>query len=163
MVDGRHLGVEQHEETLTESLLLELSRKSPTVAVHTYTRTEESRTGADWAWWWEGDRRWFGALVQAKRVDPRSGHFDFGYRPRPSPRNPEPERQIDLLLDAARDLELPPMYALYNGPDIAIDPRHWLCGEVPFDPAAMGAAILPAAAAAWLLGLNATDAKLVVS
>ena len=55
MLDGKALGVEQHEETLTESLLLELSRGSSYVKVRTYSKAEESRTtGADWAWWWKG-------------------------------------------------------------------------------------------------------------
>ena len=41
----------------------------PNILVRTYTRWEESReSGADWAWWWEGETRWFGALVQAKRL-----------------------------------------------------------------------------------------------
>jgi hypothetical protein len=158
MLDGKALGVEQHEETLTESLLLELSRGSSYVKVRTYSKAEESRTtGADWAWWWEGERRWFGALVQAKRLDPRTGRYNFGYRPTPSPRNAAPQRQIDLLMDAARSLDLPPLYVLYNGPGFTMDPGQWSCDEIPFDPSAMGAAILPAAVAAWLIGLDATD------
>ncbi len=114
-------------------------------------------TGADWAWWWEGERRWFGALVQAKRLQPGAGRYDFGYRPRSSASNPSPQRQIDLLMQAARQFDLPPLYVLYNGPDLVIDSDRWLCDEIPLDPAAMGASILPAAAAAWLLGLGATD------
>jgi len=123
MVDGRRLGVEQQEETLTESLLLEIIRKSRTITVHTFSRTEEGRTGADWAWWWEGDRRWFGAIVQAKRLNQRTGQVDFGYRTRPSGSNPAPERHIDLLLEAARDLQLPPLYVLYNVDHIGRRPR----------------------------------------
>lgn len=158
MLDGHLHGVEQHEETLTESLLLELSRAMPSVTVRTYTRAEESReTGADWAWWWEGDRRWFGALVQAKRLDPTTQSYDFGYMPRPSRRQADPQRQIDLLMEAARDLDLPPLYVLYNGPGFRLDPGRWACDEIAFDESAMGAAILPAAVAAWLLALSATD------
>lgn len=140
--DGRALGVEQHEETITESLLLEMRRAQPEIVVKTFSRAEESRkTGADWAWWWEGERTWFGALVQAKRlVEQRAGSFGyaFDYRPQPSKANPNPDRQIDLLMAASRRFELPPMFALYNGPDLMIDAAQWVCTEIPFDPAAMG-------------------------
>lgn len=103
MSDGRRLGVEQQEETITESLLLELARAQPRVKIRTFTRAEESRTtGADFAWWWEGEHQWFGALVQAKRLVPQGSDFgyDFGYRPRRTDARPTPERQIDLLLRA---------------------------------------------------------------
>ena len=38
LLDGRAFGVEQHEETITESLLLELQRAQPNILVRTYTR-----------------------------------------------------------------------------------------------------------------------------
>jgi hypothetical protein len=162
MLDGSAVGVEQHEETLTESLLLEVARRAPNVTVRTYSRQQESRvTGADWAWWWQGERRWFGALVQAKRLDPHSGRYNFGYTPRSSTRNTSPQRQIDLLMAAARDLELPPLYVLYNGPEFAIDPVQWNCDQIAFDPSAMGATILPAALAAWLMSFDATNSAVV--
>lgn len=159
LADGRRLGVEQQEETITESFLLELARAQPLVKVRTFTRAQESReTGADWAWWWEGQHQWFGALVQAKRLSVQGAEFgyDFGYRPRRSDSRPDPERQIDLLLRAARDWDLPALFALYNGPDFEMKPSWWRCDEVAFDPSAMGIAVLPAAVAAWLLGLGST-------
>lgn len=157
LADGRRYGVDQHEETITESLLLDLARSQPNVKVRTFTRMEESReTGADWAWWWEGERRWFGALVQAKVLKDRNGlsGYDFGYRPKVSNYRPDPERQIDLLLKASKHWDLPPLYALYNGPDLNIDPASWHCTEIPYDPEAMGVAVLPAPIASWLLGLG---------
>lgn len=51
---------------------------------------------------------------------------------------------------------MPPLYALYNGPDFKLDPSWWQCGEVSFDPSVMGVSVLPAAVAAWLLGLGST-------
>jgi len=161
MLDGRQFGVEQHEETLTESLLLEIARSHPSVAVRTFSRKEESNeSGADWAWWWEGERQWFGAIVQAKRLSSQGrGAFgyDFSYRPKKTDARPDPERQIDLLLRASRTFDLPALYVLYNGPDHVVDPRTWACREIAFDPSAMGAAVLPATVAAWLLGLDATS------
>lgn len=56
--DGTKYGVVQHEETITESFLLKLAKSQPNVAIRTFTKYQESReSGADWEWWWEGDRR----------------------------------------------------------------------------------------------------------
>jgi hypothetical protein len=80
----------------------------------------------------------------------------FGYQPRTTPANPSPQHQIDLLLGASRQFDLPPLYALYTGPDFQIDPTNWSCGEIAFDPMTMGVSVLPAMVAAWLLNLGAT-------
>ena len=76
--------------------------------------------------------------------------YDFGYTPK---RNGA-SRQIDLLRRQADELELPPLYVLYNGADFAIARESWRCEVIPFAPASMGAAILPAEIASWLLNLG---------
>lgn|GEM_PF-5682445 len=148
IADGERLGVRQHEETITESLLLEVAKAFPSIRVQTFTRAQESReTGADWVWWWEGKTHWFGSLVQAKRLVPKAGGqhgYDFNYRPKRSKGNPNPPRQIDLLLEDAERRGLPAIYALYNGPDFTIDRQQWSCGILPFSIDSMGVAVLPA-------------------
>ena len=116
IIDGKRYGVTQYEEGITQSLLLEVTRNSPTATVVMYTHAEESHeTGADWAWWWEGEHRWFGALVQAKRLNAKQLTYDFAYRPRNSSVS-----QIDLLFQAAAQQQLPPLYVLYGG-SVAMD------------------------------------------
>lgn len=79
--------VAQPEETITESVLLELKESLPQLSIKTYTRLEENRdTGADWLWWWRGETAWFGGLVQAKKLKRKRGgtpHYEIGYRPKP--------------------------------------------------------------------------------
>jgi len=61
---ARLADVAQQEETITESVLLELKESLPQLSIKTYTRLEENRdTGADWLWWWCGETAWFGGLV----------------------------------------------------------------------------------------------------
>lgn len=96
------------EETITDLLLAETDG---VVTWRTFTRSEESRNGADWLWWWaDPSGESFGMLVQAKRLwhRGRSWSIDFGY-PGGS------GRQMASLSAAARDWSVPPVYALYVG------------------------------------------------
>jgi hypothetical protein len=109
---GLRTGVAQTEETITQSVLLELALSQPNLSVQTYTRKEENqRSGADWIWWWHGSTDWFGGLVQAKRLKQRNQRegYELNYRPRRSRR-----RQVDVLLSASARLQVPATYALYN-------------------------------------------------
>src|SRR5260370_34369693 len=80
---GRSCGVELHEETITQDLVLDISAALPTLSVKTFTRRKEARNGADWQWeWWSEGRRWFGLRVQAKRLKKlKNGElgYDLGY------------------------------------------------------------------------------------
>ncbi|MGM7644431.1 DUF6615 family protein [Nocardia sp. JW2] len=113
VADGERLGIRQPEETLTNSLLLDLRRDLPNLQVQMIGRADESTQGADWEWWIEGRTRWFGALIQAKRLS-EAGTYSFNYKPEPSKRNPHPARQIDSLIATAKALDIPPLYVLYN-------------------------------------------------
>lgn len=60
---------EVKEESLTDWLLFELSRRIPRIRYKSFSRHEESRvTGADWHWWFVFDRFSFQIRVQAKRL-----------------------------------------------------------------------------------------------
>jgi hypothetical protein len=40
-----------------------------------FTKPLENHTGADWEWWLTDGRLWFGLLIQAKRLDPKSHKY----------------------------------------------------------------------------------------
>ncbi|WP_222272880.1 hypothetical protein [Modestobacter marinus] len=152
------LGVDQHEETLTQSVLLDLRRRVPELGVKVFTRQEENRTfGADWLWWWRGRDRWFGHLVQAKRLVPfsrdRAG-YSIGYRPAGvDPDGNQRSMQIETLLGASEELQVPAIYALYNpstlGQRLAND-----CPYVDGGGPEEGVTILSAEVAQYLLRVN---------
>ncbi|WP_129669397.1 hypothetical protein [Phytoactinopolyspora endophytica] len=95
------------EETATE---LVLANTHPVVRFADFTRGEESTIGADWLWWWVGqDGTSFGALVQAKKLTfTEADTAQVKYRHSKG-------RQFTDLLNAAKDLEVPAMYAVYFG------------------------------------------------
>ncbi|WP_431993314.1 DUF6615 family protein [Streptomyces albogriseolus] len=70
MTRARSVGFEAYETTLTDVLLTELAHIDPTHwRVLRFTQSEESRTGADWAWWIQrSDRSWVCLWIQAKRL-----------------------------------------------------------------------------------------------
>ncbi|MDF3319902.1 hypothetical protein [Rhodococcus sp. C3V] len=116
IADGERFGIRQGEEGLTESVLMELCRQLPLLEVRKLTHSEEVTEGADWEWWIQGQKKWFGFLVQAKRVSaPERGRrsYDLGYRPSSKGGERRP-RQIDALHESSRILGIPAVYALYN-------------------------------------------------
>lgn len=97
------------EESLTEMLLLELKRAHPREVVITPSnRRQESRNGADWAWWFQG-RQWLGMRVQAKKLYPSKRYEALADRVGKSKK-----LQIDLLLAQAKKDSLFPMFCFYN-------------------------------------------------
>jgi hypothetical protein len=121
IVAGESAGIRQSEETITETVLLELKTRLPNLRISPHNHSKESDSGADWEWWIEGDSRWFGMLVQAKKlhaINKRQTAFgyEFGY----PPYSAVGDLQVDRLIHTAEDeseLELAPVYVLYNGTD----------------------------------------------
>lgn len=131
---ARRLGAPLDEETLTQTLLLDLREiLGVHVQVTEFSRAEESRTtGADWEWWFcDGvGQRLFGMRVQAKKLKLlRAGvpGYDFAYTPAGEKKKSNPTRQVDRLVAAAARDGLPAVYALYNGPDLDLDLFPWGC------------------------------------
>src|SRR5690349_14649253 len=81
---GRRHNVDLYEGTITQDLLLDISTVLPDMAVKTFTRREEARSGADWYWeWWFHGQEWFGLLAQAKRLKKQGRgkpRYDLGYK-----------------------------------------------------------------------------------
>ena len=139
----------QQEETITESVLLDLRMARPSVHVHLLTRPQETQHGADWIWWWQGRRRWFGAMIQAKKRT-RSGTYHFNSAPFARPGLSPRPRQIDSLHTSAAQLGLPALYALYRAVPAAAPPSSSPCPILPLWPGADGIMVLDALVARWL-------------
>jgi hypothetical protein len=64
------------EESLTDWLLFEVSERLPQVRYHKFNRFEEARaSGADWDWWFVGNRVSMGWRVQAKKLKKDSDNY----------------------------------------------------------------------------------------
>ena len=146
------LGVDQHEETITQSVLLDLKLGLPQLSISVYTKRQENRTsGADWMWLWQGDQRWFGHLVQAKRLTRLASGlrgYGIGYRPRSGDGSIAPT-QIETLLAASRRHRMPAVFALYN-PSVT-EPRAGYCPLHQSGAAEEGITMLSADVAGQLL------------
>ena len=142
--DGRRQGVELHEETITQDLLLDIAMAMPAMTVETFTKHQEGRNGADWQWeWWFEGRQWFGLRVQAKRLKRlKSGRlgYDLGYKS---------SKQLDLLLDDAAHSGLRAAYVLYNDRDLSAFGSG--CSRLPREPETFGVTLLPASVAKELV------------
>jgi len=112
--DGRAVGHQIGEETITDINLLELKKRHPMeIVVKGFSKPEEGKIGADWEWWFTGTSgRWFGMRVQAKIINFRTDSFPhLHYR-----RNKGSRYQSDLLIDRAllSNPPLVPVYCLYS-------------------------------------------------
>jgi hypothetical protein len=109
--DGDERGIRVGEESITDRLLLDISRSLPLpTKVIKWNRYQEGNfTGADWDWWFVdlGRRQGVGLRIQAKRIEYFSERFDaLGHENRLGP-------QIDLLKKSAAEAGLHPLYCLY--------------------------------------------------
>lgn len=113
---GRKQGVQINEETITNLLLLRLQETaSPHLRVKSFSKKEESVTGADWEWWLGTLGNWIGFRLQAKVINFRSDSFEhLYYTPRAVPTAtsvPQYERLLnDALQSSPRRV---PLYCLY--------------------------------------------------
>lgn len=100
---------EVKEESLTDWLLFELSRRIPRIRYKSFSRHEESHvTGADWHWWFVFDTFSFQVRVQAKRLKASGNCRPAILYPRRSC------GQITKLIDDAKANNYLPLYAFYS-------------------------------------------------
>jgi len=118
--DAKASGLAYNEETITERMLLDLRRQWPgSVTIQPFTKAEEAKNGADWAWAFVSSDGSISQsmLVQAKRLDNREVNYAgigrLAGKPKPPAFNPVPH-QIDQLIATAAQLNMPPLYAFYN-------------------------------------------------
>ncbi|MDE2808466.1 MAG: hypothetical protein OXN90_08610 [Gemmatimonadota bacterium] len=96
------------EETITESNLLEITRRHPRVVViRTFPKKVEATNGADWEWHIVGSLRTLRMRVQAKRLQ-RNGVLKVKHTVKSSGKE-----QRDLLIAAAGAEGMKPVYCIY--------------------------------------------------
>jgi hypothetical protein len=146
------------EETITDDLLLNISRAHPgEVLTFQFTKPHEKNTGADWEWWLTDGSLWFGLLIQAKRLDPKTHKYQqlrkrVGKRKTP---------QIDLLIEQARVKGIDPLYFFYNYSRSGASAFKWYCGSTPLDLHQLGCTVAHAAAVKGLPARGGTGLNVV--
>lgn len=156
MSEAERFGLPRNEETTTEDLLLSLARKHKGrgLDITAYTKKEEGKTGADWAFWftddsWEG----IGARIQAKRLFADVGAYSSLYHQSEKQREASKAsglltpNQCETLLNYRDPLDpfnkLIPLYIFYNSDGLKLNAalsahqklKWWeLCGFPFFSP-----------------------------
>ena len=104
--------IQYSEETITETLLLELKERFPdAIKVTSFTKPEEAENGADWFWMIKlPNGKNFRCLVQAKKID-KTG-TNFGSFLTYTAKN-QKTSQIDNLINKAPNFHANAVYALY--------------------------------------------------
>ncbi|PHS24395.1 MAG: hypothetical protein COA85_08395 [Robiginitomaculum sp.] len=99
------------EETITETLLLELRRRyKKNIRVDSFDKFEESNNGADWEWWFGHGTSWIGMRVQAKRIKlPEEKFASLFYQGKNAT-----QLQIENLIAEAKSARLIPVYCFYT-------------------------------------------------
>lgn len=124
-------GLSFNEETITETILLDLKTTYPGhVQIVAFNKAQEATTGADWLWSFVSadGRQSLTMLVQAKRLEDAEQLYR-GIGRQIGKRTP-PVRQIDQLLETARSQQVPAIYAFYNHvTNVSRIPRN--CGSLP--------------------------------
>lgn len=96
------------EETITETNLLEVTRRHPRVVViRTFPKKVEATNGADWEWHIVGSMRTLRMRVQAKRLQ-RNGVLKVRHTVKSSGKE-----QRDLLIAGAVSEGMKPVYCIY--------------------------------------------------
>lgn len=165
--DAAHYQVNLQEETLTEDLLLDIAKQlpqKPDLTLSQFNRGQEADNGADWQWeWWFHGRRWFGVRVQAKKLRPlrqgREPGYDLTYRIGKD----RERRQLDVLLQHAREDNIAPAYVFYNGPELKQFDFTWGCRGLAESCENFGVSYLHAAAVDLLLRNGRAAAETVMS
>ncbi len=97
------------EETITETNLLELRRRHPTmIRLETFSKKKEAANGADWEWHIIGRRQTLRIRVQAKRLQ-KDGKLKILHKIASSGK-----QQIDLLIADAKKHNMLPVYCFYS-------------------------------------------------
>ena len=110
---AKQSGLPFSEETITETLLLDLATQNPLeILVQPFNKRQEGKIGADWEWCFysKGRNRFVRTLVQAKVLDDSDDEYAHIDRKIGN----TTVAQIDQLLTTARRRGIPALYAFYN-------------------------------------------------
>lgn len=112
---AKTIGLAYNEETITETMLLNLKMHYPgEVTIIAFNKAEEAECGADWMWTFlsADEQSSITMVVQAKRLD--NGERAYAGIKRNIGTKMPLVRQIDRLLATAQKYSVPPVYAFYN-------------------------------------------------
>lgn len=108
--EAKLLSVRFGEETITDTLMLELRRKGFRLFKQTSLH-DEAKYGTDFECWVGSDSiGWIGYAVQSKKLDPRAGTYRNLSHVVKGPN----KRQLDILKNYAKARGLTPRYCLYS-------------------------------------------------
>lgn len=130
-------GLAYSEETITETVLLDLHRDHrERIRVKAFSKAEEKRNGSDWEWWVGRPGRWLGMRVQAKRITlPNEAFSQLRTYGRTKSGG---TRQIDALISAATRDRLNAAYCFYihsrKWPTLRAWPVYNVIGGGPIGP-----------------------------
>jgi hypothetical protein len=124
--DSSKAGLQRGEETITDDLLLALSRRHPDeITIVQFEKKLEGENGADWEWWLGSFDGWFGMRIQAKKLDvPNLQYLGINRKVAKSNRY-----QADLLVEMAEMQKCFPIYCFYNYWDQGQFLHDWKCGS----------------------------------
>ncbi len=111
--EAKLAGMPFGEESVTETILLDLRLTYPgKIWIVPFNKREEGKNGADWEWCFasEDESRFLPMLVQAKVLDDNEHSYNHIGRTIGN----TGVRQIDRLLETARNRKVPATYAFYN-------------------------------------------------
>jgi hypothetical protein len=105
-------GLSYGEETITETILLELNRNhSVNVRIKAFSKqVEEPKNGSDWEWWIGKKGQWLGMRIQAKKIKLPNEIF---HRLQTYKTKSMSDTQINTLIKVAQNDRLNPAYCLY--------------------------------------------------
>lgn len=108
--EAQKFGLSYTEETITENFLLHLKKYNPNeIHFKSFKKKEERINGADWEWWIGRNGQWNGMRVQAKRIKLPDEKFESLFYKSKKAIN----RQIDYLIESAKNNNLTPIFTLY--------------------------------------------------
>lgn len=113
MEDAFRLNMPRNEETITESLLLNLARNNSRheLQITSFNRTEEGVNGADWEFWFSNASGYGIAVrVQAKRLFP-SGKYESLFHHSKTQKDNNTNQCRELINNAGTAI---PIYIFYN-------------------------------------------------
>ena len=110
---AKSVGFPFSEETVTETVLLDLATEHPLdIQIIPLNKREEGKIGADWEWLFfsRDNKKFVRSLVQAKVLDDSDNEYAHIDRTIGN----TGIRQIDRLLERANGRGIPALYAFYN-------------------------------------------------
>ena len=145
--DAMNLSVSFGEETITDLLALDMSRKGlKTTMFEQISKPVEAYIGTDYDWWVDHDDiGWIRLAVQAKKLVLDRQQYNFRHA------NTSTVQQIDLLERYAKKVRALPFYCLYNYSNNVNSQDHWRCDLRPFEENDLGCTVVPSRA---VRGLN---------